>query len=130
MYELDALVEMYYNSVGRNCNLILGAAPGPDGLLPEADFRRCAELGREISRRFGKPLASALRTPVVIRKLRDGTVIGIDNFFRLHGHLMNRAVGEIDSPEGMAPDFRWAMREAVKTIQSPEARRRLRESGA
>src|SRR5207247_10683784 len=58
VYELDALVEMYYNSVGRNCNLILGAAPGPDGLLPEADFRRCAELGREISRRFGKPLAT------------------------------------------------------------------------
>ncbi len=57
VYGLEALVEMYYNSVGRNCNLISGATPGPDGLLPDGDFRRCAELGREISKRFGNPLA-------------------------------------------------------------------------
>jgi alpha-L-fucosidase len=54
---LDKLVDMYYKSVGRNSNLIIGAVPDMDGLIPEADFKRYAELGREIRRRFDKPLA-------------------------------------------------------------------------
>ena len=54
---LDKLVDMYYKSVGRNANLILGAVPNADGLIPDPDFRRYAELGREIRRRFGEPVA-------------------------------------------------------------------------
>lgn len=53
---LDKLVAMYYESVGRNANLILGAVPNADGLIPEADFQRYAELGQEVRRRFEKPL--------------------------------------------------------------------------
>jgi len=49
---------MYYQSVGHNCNLLLNANPGPDGLVPEADFQRYVELGCEIRRRFSAPLAS------------------------------------------------------------------------
>ena len=48
---------MYYRSVGRNCNLLLNATPGPDGLIPEANLRHYAEFGREIRRRFETPLA-------------------------------------------------------------------------
>ncbi len=55
---LENLVKFYYESVGRNSNLVLGLTPDPTGLLPEPDFRRCAEFGREIRRRFGQPLAS------------------------------------------------------------------------
>jgi len=54
---LDKLVNMYDKSVGHNANLILGAVPNADGLIPEADFKRYAELGREIRRRFDKPVA-------------------------------------------------------------------------
>ena len=54
---LDRLVAMYCKSVGHNANLILGAVPNADGLIPEADFNRYAELGKEIRRRFGKPVA-------------------------------------------------------------------------
>ena len=54
---LSRLVDMYYTSVGRNCTFILGATPGPDGLVPEPDFRRFADLGKEIRRRFGQPAA-------------------------------------------------------------------------
>ena len=53
------LLEKYYQSVGRNCNLLLNANPGPDGLVPEEDFKRYAAFGREIERRFAKPLAVA-----------------------------------------------------------------------
>jgi len=50
-------VEMYYKSVGLNSNLIFGGTPDRDGLIPEADFKSYAAFGREIRRRFGKPLA-------------------------------------------------------------------------
>jgi len=57
LQSLEKLVEMYYQSVGRNANLILGAVPNADGLIPTADFARYAELGRELRRRLGTPLA-------------------------------------------------------------------------
>jgi alpha-L-fucosidase len=48
---------MYYNSVGRNCNLIIGVTPDRSGLIPEADVKRLAEFGAEVKRRFGKSIA-------------------------------------------------------------------------
>ena len=57
LYSLDELLDMYYKSVGRNCNMLLNANPGPDGLVPEADLQRYVEFGREIMRRFGTPVA-------------------------------------------------------------------------
>ena len=46
LHSVEAMVQMYYNSVGRNCNLLLNANPGPDGLVPEPDFQRYAEFGK------------------------------------------------------------------------------------
>jgi alpha-L-fucosidase len=63
---LDKLVDMYLKSVGHNANLILGAVPNADGLIPEADFRRYAELGREIRRRFDKPVAQTEGTGAMV----------------------------------------------------------------
>lgn len=57
LYSVEQLMQMYENSVGRNCNLLLNANPGPDGLVPEADMRRYSEFGRELRRRFSTPLA-------------------------------------------------------------------------
>ena len=54
---LDRLVKFYYQSVGRNANLILGLTPDPTGLVPRGDMKRLGEFGREIARRFGKPMA-------------------------------------------------------------------------
>lgn len=57
LYSLESLVNMYYKSVGRNSTLILGITPDPSGLVPDADRGRMASLGKEISRRFDRPLA-------------------------------------------------------------------------
>lgn len=54
---LNTLLDCYYKSVGRNCNLILGLTPNLEGLLPEPDFNRLVEFGSEIRRLFSKPLA-------------------------------------------------------------------------
>jgi len=51
---LDRLVQMYYQSVGRNSTLILGTTPDPSGLVPAADAARLAELGDAVSRRFAR----------------------------------------------------------------------------
>lgn len=57
LYSVERLIDMYYRSVGRNCNLLLNANPNPEGLIPEPDFQRYVEFGREIRRRFDTPLA-------------------------------------------------------------------------
>jgi len=54
---VERLVKFYYESVGRNCNLVLGLTPDPTGLVPAPDFRRCAEFGTEIRRRLAHPVA-------------------------------------------------------------------------
>jgi alpha-L-fucosidase len=57
IYSLAELVEMYYRSVGRGCNLILNANIDRNGLVPQADLRRLREFGDEIRRRFGHSIA-------------------------------------------------------------------------
>ena len=52
----EVLVDMYYKSVGRNCNFIIGEVVTPEGLVPQSDIDRLAEFGREIRRRFKKPV--------------------------------------------------------------------------
>ena len=58
LYSVDALMDMYYKSVGRNCNMIVGVTPDRTGLIPEADVKRAAEFGAEVKRRFGSPIAA------------------------------------------------------------------------
>ena len=76
LYSLEHLMDMYYRSVGRNCNLLLNANPNPDGLIPEADMKRYIEFGKEIKRRFGKPVAKTTGTGEQVElSLKAPTVI-------------------------------------------------------
>lgn len=71
VYSPEAMVEMYYKSVGLNSTLIFGGTPDRDGLIPEADFKSYAAFGKEIRRRFGRPLAETKgRGNTVTLKLR------------------------------------------------------------
>jgi alpha-L-fucosidase len=73
----DTLVEMYLESVGRNCNLIIGEVVKPNGLVPESDIKRLAEFGREVQRRWGRPLAeTAGRGSTVELKLPAAARVG------------------------------------------------------
>ncbi len=51
---LDALLEIYYRSVGRGSQLLLNMAPEPSGHIPEADAARAKELGDAVRGRFGR----------------------------------------------------------------------------
>jgi len=63
---VDRLIEMYLNSVGRNCNLVIGEVITPDGLVPDSDIKRFGEFGRELKRRWGKPVAETTGTGVIV----------------------------------------------------------------
>ncbi len=54
---LDRLMDMYYRSVGRNCNLLLNTTPDTTGLIPEVILPHYGNFGKEIRRRFEKPVA-------------------------------------------------------------------------
>ena len=55
-------MDIYYKSVGRNATLIVGLTPDDRGLLPTADVERLQEWGKEINRRFSKPIATTTGT--------------------------------------------------------------------
>jgi alpha-L-fucosidase len=59
---VKSIVNMIYNSTGRNSTLIIGMTPDNRGLIPEADARRCREVGAEIKRLFSNKLATAKGT--------------------------------------------------------------------
>ena len=66
---LDALLEIYYRSVGRGAQLLLNLPPDRTGHIAAADAARARELGGEVRRRFGTPLAvrSGAGRDVVLR---------------------------------------------------------------
>ena len=62
----ETLVKMYQQSVGRNCNFVIGAVIKPDGTLPDVDVKRFAEFGAEIQSRYGTPVAETKGTGDVV----------------------------------------------------------------
>ena len=58
LYPVASLVNMYYKSVGRNSTLILGLTPDDRGLMPDADVKRCQEMGNAIREIFSNKIAS------------------------------------------------------------------------
>jgi alpha-L-fucosidase len=56
LLSLDALLEIYYRSVGRGAQLLLNIPPDRTGHIPAVDAARAREFGDEIRRRFGAAL--------------------------------------------------------------------------
>ncbi|MEN8228774.1 MAG: alpha-L-fucosidase [Bacteroidota bacterium] len=66
VYSPETLVEMYYKSVGRNSNFIIGAVVDTNGLVPEADCNSLRAFGDEINRIFAEPIAETSGKGTVI----------------------------------------------------------------
>ncbi len=105
VFDLEALMKIYYESVGRNANLLLNSNPDREGLIPLVDFQRYVELGREIRRRFSKPIAETsgvghdleLTLP---RAARIDHIIAMEDI--AHGERVREYV-----MEGLVPGNRW-----------------------
>lgn len=57
LVSLEKLREIYDRSIGHGANLLVNMTPDRRGLIPEAESARLAELGADVRRRFGAPLA-------------------------------------------------------------------------
>ncbi|RJE17814.1 hypothetical protein PHISCL_09851 [Aspergillus sclerotialis] len=53
---LDEMIDVYHNTVGRNCLLELDLTPDRSGLIPEEHAKRYKELGDFIRGCYGKPI--------------------------------------------------------------------------
>lgn len=62
VYSKERLIEIYYQSVGRNCNLVIGEVITPEGLVPDTDVKRLKKFGDEIRKRFDEPIAKTQGT--------------------------------------------------------------------
>lgn len=54
---LDSLVLVYYHTVGRNTNLLIGMAIDTAGLFPAKETKLFADFGKVINNRFSRPIA-------------------------------------------------------------------------
>ncbi len=53
----EKLMDLYYHSVGRNANLLLGIVVDDRGLIPEADRVQLRRMGELLHRRFSNKIA-------------------------------------------------------------------------
>ncbi len=53
----EKLMDCYYHSVGRNCNLLLGMVIDNRGLVPERDVAEFQRFGQMLTKRFQNKLA-------------------------------------------------------------------------
>lgn len=54
---LDSLVHVYYHTVGRNTNLLIGMAIDTAGLFPAKETKLFEDFGKVIKNRFSHPIA-------------------------------------------------------------------------
>jgi alpha-L-fucosidase len=67
---LDELMEIYYKSAGYGGVLLLNSTPDTTGLIPADDVSLYTRFGREISRRFDKPLHALRDTSGIAFEIR------------------------------------------------------------
>ena len=68
---LDALMDIYFASVGRDCTLLIGLAPDRRGLLEREDVDRLREWREAVDRLFATDLAA--EAPAIASSTRPGS---------------------------------------------------------
>ncbi len=104
-HSVEALLRMYHESVGRNCNFVIGEVVTSEGLVPAPDIERLAAFGKEVRRRYGTPAAETrgegevveLELPAPRRIDRIVLMEDIERGERVRGYVL----------EGLAGPDRW-----------------------
>ncbi len=102
---LDGLVDQYYQSVGHNCNFLLGEVITSDGLVPEHDIHRLAEFGKEVRRRFGESVAETNGTGDLL-ELKLPRPQSINHMIAMEDIAQGERIRRY-SLEGLVPDGTW-----------------------
>jgi alpha-L-fucosidase len=80
--DADALVDLYFRSVGRNSKLLLNVPPTPEGLLHETDVANLTSFAQKLRALFGEDLAAGGRAtwtpgPLSVAELDLGRVTNV-----------------------------------------------------
>ncbi len=54
--DVDFMMKVYFESIGRGANLLINMTPDTSGLIPETEVQRLGEFGNEICELFSAPL--------------------------------------------------------------------------
>ena len=101
----EELTAMYFASVGRNANLVLGLIPGGDGLIPEADAAVCREFGRQARAPFATPAGETSGRGATL-ELRLPKPSRVDTVIVMEDIATGQRVREF-VVEGLAPGGQW-----------------------
>ena len=135
---LDHLVECYFTSVARNCNLLFGMVIDPRGLVPEVDRTRFAEFGERIGKIFSDQIAKTQGSGTeFILDLPSGqtpTVLGLMEDIIL-GERVRKFSVEAKTPGGWLEIWRGTCvghkrLERFEPITASELRLRILETAA
>ncbi|GMH19667.1 hypothetical protein Nepgr_021508 [Nepenthes gracilis] len=77
--KLNQLLEIYYNSVGRNCLLLLNVPPNSSGLISQLDIERLKEFRSAINTIFSNNLAETCLVTVSSQRGGEGRGFGPEN---------------------------------------------------
>ncbi|KAF7131630.1 hypothetical protein RHSIM_Rhsim09G0194300 [Rhododendron simsii] len=77
--KLHELLEIYYNSVGRNCLLLLNVPPNTTGLISDKDVQRLREFRSAIDTIFGTNLAEKWYVNASSQRGGEGGGFGPEN---------------------------------------------------
>ncbi len=101
----DKLIEMYYNTVGRNANFLLELVIAPDGKPFGPDIKYYEKFGKEIRRRFGQSVAetSGEGSEVVLELATPST---IDHVIIMEDILQGERIREF-VVEGLVAGNTW-----------------------
>ncbi len=133
VFSLDHLVERYFTSLGRNCNLLLGMVIDPRGLVPEVDRQRFAEFGERIGQIFSAPVAktqgAGTELTLQLPAGRMPTILELMEEIR-QGERVRKFVVEAKTPGGWLEIWRGTCighkrLERFEPIQATELRLRI-----
>jgi alpha-L-fucosidase len=82
---MEEMMDIYNKSVGRNSNLLMGIVVNTDGLVPEADVKLMQNFGKEINKRFQKPLAQT-------RGTNSNFELNLENKSKLHDIVIEEEI--------------------------------------
>jgi alpha-L-fucosidase len=98
---LEELMDMYERSVGHGATLLLNVAPDNRGLLVEEEARRMLELGEEIRRRYGSPLAAGSGGSCVELRLQEAVDVKrfvimerLEHGERIRGYVIDARIND------------------------------------